>query len=947
MLATPILSEMDWDEGIAVPVANEENQALEKQLMRLQAALQHDTSIASNLDDRIRYMEEHMKNVQQELKHNSALLEAHGKEIDAEEHMFMLAGREEGRLKQEQIKMKAQMNESREKRNSLENKIFTLNQQLEGLKKQINWDQQALEAWLEESARRDEDAIALKKYSTHDNSKLKQLSLQIEKMTEESMKKRMYLEQESTATLTTQMALDKAAEEFRDLHHERKEMIQQWEKTIELMQRRDKEMDIAAAALAKVKEEVRSRELLINEKLSFLDKEKRNNEELERNISHEERQAAKLRLNFRDHENIRTQLTDELDTLKYTVERTASDLQAMKSTVNQMKKEISSKEDKLDHSIKVRVQLQNKLANAGEEHLSAEERADIAQQVFEEEEQQLVNLQKSLTNAKKNLTKMQEEVHSVMSQEKVLSAEIQGSRASNRNLASRLKRHDQQSIKQQEIVYGQDFTIQQLQRRLARLEGQIDHDEAKLLEEKLESLTTILEDRKNALNLIISQLKTIRDQTRQVSNAIDRIQIDRGRMDTKICELELHLEISLRLKNKLIVRKHDEMVNNNILKLEVHRAHENFNEKADTVMTLEKKNLQLQTAMKERQEEITVHKEMLFAQIKAADEERSTINIELHQRNEKIEKLKKRYEIFTVSMKSADDEERSAAYYVIKAAQAKEELQRTGDNLDAKIRKAEKEIRALENTLRLLNNRNDTYKKNFSVVTETSEEYEKKSQLEEQLRSVMDTYKYKRRQIRELQEDLQTMSSAMDTSMRDESAYQEMLQDRNNKIKQLEKDLVDQQGKLDRVYKQLGRCTREARSSRDRRTSMFEEKDMDVRELRERNKQLNKAIYQVIEQYPDIHNTMDIYFQQIGLPTPTNMTGTGSSRGSSRSGSVRSSRHSTPRSSASSTSRTVTSPKAVDLGLGLKIASPPGSRQGSDTSSVTSARSVRSTGSRR
>jgi len=30
-----------------------------------------------------------------------------------------------------------------------------------------------------------------------------------------------------------------------------------------------------------------------------------------------------------------------------------------------------------------------------------------------------------------------------------------------------------------------------------------------------------------------------------------------------------------------------------------------------------------------------------------------------------------------------------------------------------------------------------------------------KNQLEEQLRSVMDKYKYKRRQIRELQEDLQ------------------------------------------------------------------------------------------------------------------------------------------------------------------------------------------------
>ena len=126
------------------------------------------------------------------------------------------------------------------------------------------------------------------------------------------------------------------------------------------------------------------------------------------------------------------------------------------------------------------------------------------------------------------------------------------------------------------------------------------------------------------------------------------------------------------------------------------------------------------------------------------------------------------------------------------AAQEREELQRTGDDLDAKIRKAEKEIRALENTLRLMNDRNETYRKSLNKV-ETSgklivlelvtmlgnagEEVTELDSLEGQLRTVMDKFRRKRKLIKELQQDLQTMSNTLQSLNTDTGNYRSKLED--------------------------------------------------------------------------------------------------------------------------------------------------------------------------
>jgi len=114
------------------------------------------------------------------------------------------------------------------------------------MKSQMKWDQQALEAWLEESAQKDEDALTLKKYAKEDEAKIKDLTLKLEKYLELSQKQKKAVDDETLETISIQIELDKTADEFRKTHRERQELIKQWETIIDQMQKRDSQIEQSA-----------------------------------------------------------------------------------------------------------------------------------------------------------------------------------------------------------------------------------------------------------------------------------------------------------------------------------------------------------------------------------------------------------------------------------------------------------------------------------------------------------------------------------------------------------------------------------------------------------------------------------------------------------------------------------------------------------------------------
>jgi len=221
------------------------------------------------------------------------------------------------------------------------------------------------------------------------------------------------------------------------------------------------------------------------------------------------------------------------------------------------------------------------------------------------------------------------------------------------------------------------------------------------------------------------QIKKLEDEKRSQERKIAKMREERAKTNTNLEELKLANEMTLLEQQKQSKKKESTLLAHDIMKLEIKKIRDIVGQEADHVYEQENKKSQLQMSMEEREKEIQVHKDVLSSEQKAAEEERHVVAKEYQERMNKVKNLKVKYESLVDKNKATSDDsenitEHSQAYYVIQAAQEKEELQRYGDDLDGKIKKCEKELKALANTLDHLKRRNNKYKS--AITSNISEE---------------------------------------------------------------------------------------------------------------------------------------------------------------------------------------------------------------------------------
>uniref|UniRef100_A0A3Q1K8Y1 Coiled-coil domain-containing protein 39 n=1 Tax=Anabas testudineus TaxID=64144 RepID=A0A3Q1K8Y1_ANATE len=823
-----------------------------QQIRKKEAELVHlENKLEKNKEEK-QLRAEYLKNAKQELGNTEALCRAKEREEELERHLIAIAERETGRLAQESAKKKNELRSLTERSNMLENHIFKAKQKLEEFRNQMNWDQQTLEAFLEESAHKDEDTMAIIKYAQQDEQRIKSLTLAIEKKTLEANEKRKALDKELTETISAQIALDKTTENLQQAHLETQQLIHQWENTIKQMKHRDADMHQSALQLAEANQKIREKNATITERRHLLDTQKNNNKETERKITIANQQAVKLRQDLKEQENNCSRLQDELDSCKGTLDRATTDVESLTSNISKMKKDLQDFNNKSVKSYK-------KLKAVTQTALSEEERAAQMDQFLRDEEQDVLFGKVAVTTVlcsvhiwTGKLTKTHTHKCIHLKCDYSLFPSLVFCNTSIVHIFS-FPSH---------FAALKDSKIICLGRKLARLQGEVHSDEKQMLDTKIADLTKALEEKKKTANMLTNTLKESEDDIRNLRKEVEKSEVQKRDLTKKVDELMLLRNTNEKELKQLRLGKQDNMVEHNIMKIEVKRIRDLLYNKTDTVLSLEKRKLELQKAMKEREAEIKVYREMLSQQLKISEQERQKLSVELNEKLSKTDMMKKRFEIVTLSMAAPEgEEEKSQAYYITKAAQEKEELKRKGDSLDAKIRKMELENKALENTIQLFNNSNTAFRQSLNKVNQS--DYQEKLKLEEQLRAAEELLKYKRKQVQELQLDLQDMNNTLENLLQEEQVERDKIEHKQSLITKLNKEIASQQDKINRATKQCSKLTKEIRSARNTKTETFEEKDIKLKELKDFNKSVDKMLNEAMEDKPDLRSVVEKYFVQV------------------------------------------------------------------------------------
>jgi chromosome segregation ATPase len=788
--------------------SNDENRRLHAQILQKTSELSGLKSDCAELQDRVGVLREHLKSVQSEVSTTQQLLTAKQSQAEQEKHLQQLCEREDGKIRSDMGRLDAQAQDVAAKADVVQSKIQISQHRIERFKEENRMNQQELEQWIVIARQKEEDFLVLQRYHREDEGRVRSMLLEIEKATAIIEAKKAELEQEITQTRALQIELDMTAEQFRKMHNERAQLLAQWESTLKQIQTLNTAIETTTQGFEARKAEVEKLHSTVAEETKNLDLAQSATQKIERQLMIGDHQVSQKHRIFEKETAELAEFAETVETQRHALEKLEADARFYQSEIDNYRRMAAQENAKTEQFLQRLQETQAALGAQRDQTGDLNDQTNVMNDFLKKEEAQLKALEQAIDGEKNQIFKLSQDVYKARKAEKNLLAEIQGSQTRAKNLALKIQEFDRETQKQMELLYNSNFQIQQMERKIARIEGERTEEEKIELQSQIDQLTKILEGKLELGKILSQQLHRLELDLRQTARRKESLEKTKSDLSVKLNELHLDQDSLDKSTVKARTQKEGVLVQLNMLRLQVEKLSEQVATKSDELISLENRRQQLQLSMEERILEIDGHLAALRTQLKTEEEARHLAAVELQERKRRADTLQSKYEVMMGKYK-VDGQEVSQTYHVIRFAQEREDVSRRGDELEAEVKQAIHELRVVEKEMQRMNGQNADFRSSFTSVDANDHDMERKRVLEEQVRVAQQRLNARRAEAKSVADE----RAAMDQTYEQQQAKITQMQEEIAKMKPVLERMAVENRDLNEKIKRASHMLAKAKDS--------------------------------------------------------------------------------------------------------------------------------------
>ena len=683
----------------------------------------------------VKILKDHTASVENQVKNREKMVDEMRKNANNQSHTIEVVKRQIGKVKAQRKALENQELTLQERFNILQQNIAKANEKMDSYKLNMKNILEELEQWALAARQKEGDKLNIEKYYRHDELKIKDTMLQIEKLTQEVNNCLHNLEREVTETQAAQIEMDKTTVELKNLQGERQDLLDQLIRTQENIKNLSDDLREECDRYYKNKVELGKNKEELDKNIKIHEDNLKMNKKAEEEIKQREGVLSKTRENYQESQHRYNELHNDIEIKKNELGALARELANKTNSTNYLKNDLEKKKRSLDEAKTEYNNKKNEIESNTKKYLTAKEKEE---EILRQNAELTKQLKKSKEELEKTVNQLYDEskiLFDLREKEANMIGDINNVISAKKNLKANILKLDNEITKQGELLYNVDFQIQLMERKVDWVQGKRTQEETNEINKKTEILEKTQSNLQKKLAKIENSLIMIDEDLRTANTKLKTKNIEKDKLNAVIEELELENMKCGQDLQKIVKNKEEILVEHDIMKLEIKKIYDKLLNEANTVFNKENKLAQLELSIKEREKEINVHKDILVAEHKSAEEERHKCAMELSLKITRAKNLKLKYESLISKNKGGEEggEKYSQAYYVIKTAQEKEELQRQKDEMEGKINKTRKDLRSLKMTLKSLNERNDKFKKGLILKQKGEVDLAKVNQLEKKV----------------------------------------------------------------------------------------------------------------------------------------------------------------------------------------------------------------------